>query len=262
MAIRYDKSFNKQIRRIVNNFNRKVQRAESKGIKNTPSTIKVSELKLNYKNRYELKRRLNQLNKFNLKEAQKTVRVGTDNLKMNRWQYDTYKSNQKYTVNKINQYIQRQEDIDRLNKRILPSERTRQLKSNLKALQKAAKPGATASQIKRASAIAKRYNENRAESDEIFRDNFFDMLWANSSFYELDENTVQRIQDELSQLEPDQLLELYNNEPYIKTIVEGYHTAKMTSGQSISQSESDRFQAMMEQLEDNLPYLIDKYSKI
>lgn len=65
MAIRYDKNYNAEIRRIVSNFNRKRNRAIKRGFKNLPDRVLVSDLKKRYTSRRLLNRELSLLRKFN-----------------------------------------------------------------------------------------------------------------------------------------------------------------------------------------------------
>lgn len=76
MAIRYDKNFNAEITRIVKNFNSKVMRL--KGIERVlaPKTVLVSELKSEYDNRNELKRRLRELQIFSERGIEEEIVIG------------------------------------------------------------------------------------------------------------------------------------------------------------------------------------------
>ena len=49
MAIRYDANYNREISRVVKNFNNKRNRAIKRGLKNVPAPIKVSDLKARYR---------------------------------------------------------------------------------------------------------------------------------------------------------------------------------------------------------------------
>lgn len=65
MAIRYDKDFNAEIKRIVYNFNRKRKRAIERGIDQVPEKQYVSELKFRYSKKSDLVRELKLLERFN-----------------------------------------------------------------------------------------------------------------------------------------------------------------------------------------------------
>lgn len=76
MAIRYDKQFNAEIARVVKNFNAKVMRLSSEARVLAPKTVLVSELKQQYDNRNELKRRLKELQIFSQKGMEEEVVIG------------------------------------------------------------------------------------------------------------------------------------------------------------------------------------------
>lgn len=64
MAIRFDRSYNARITRVVKNFNQKRNRAIKRGFKDVPPPIRVSDLKARYTTRNELNKQLTQLSKF------------------------------------------------------------------------------------------------------------------------------------------------------------------------------------------------------
>ena len=260
MGIRFNKAYNQRIRSVVKNFNAKVARAEAKGIEIVPSKISTKALKDAYILRSDLDRRLKQLENFNIQKTHNIYRVGQDFTRMSEWEYETMMRNKSATLRKVNAELNRQKKIDRLNKRILPSERTRQLKRTVKAL-KIMPTSATAAQIKRMGTIIRRYNEGRAETDAQFYENFFDMLWASVPYVEADEDMVQEIHDMLEQLSPQQLLDLYHNEQLLKNIVEDYNKYIDTQGYAITDKEVERKNETLQNLRDALPTLIEKYSK-
>jgi len=64
MAIRYDPGYNKEIRDVVRNFNRKRNRAYAKGFRDLPDLVKVSDLKARYSSREDLNKQLKMLKTF------------------------------------------------------------------------------------------------------------------------------------------------------------------------------------------------------
>ena len=260
MGIRFNKAYNQRIRSVVKNFNAKVARAEAKGIETLPSKISTKGLKDAYILRSDLDRRLKQLENFSVQKTQNIYRVGEDLTRMTEWEYETMMRNKSATLRKVNAELKRQKQLDRLNKRILPSERTRQLKRTVKSL-KITPMAATAAQLKRMSAIIRRYNEGRAESDAQFYENFFDMLWASVPYVDADEDTIQEIHDMLEQLTPQQLLDLYHNEQLLKNIVEDYNKYIDTQGYALTDREVQRKNETLQNLRDALPVLVEKYSK-
>ena len=64
MAIRYDPGYNKEIRNVVRNFNRKRNRAYARGFRDLPDLVKVSDLKARYSSREDLNKQLTMLKRF------------------------------------------------------------------------------------------------------------------------------------------------------------------------------------------------------
>lgn len=262
MSIRYNQKLNKQMASTVHNFNRKVSRAEAAGLKRVPEKTSVSYLKRTYTSRADLLRKLKQLDRFSMKDSGSIMKIGSDNTRLSNWQFESLKTDRYATIRKLEAELNRQKMIDRVNRRILPSERTRQVRATLKAL-KVSPTAATASQLNRMQAIIDRYGERRVETDEQFYTNFFDMLWSNYNFVGADEDLLQEIEDMMRTLTPQQLLELYNNEKEIKAIVDDYNKYVDTLGDAArSDKEKQRKNSTLESLRLMLPSKIEKYKKL
>lgn len=94
MAIRYNPKYNKEIQRVVRNFNRTRKRAEQAGVpKNKlPNPVKISELKANFNTRKDLDKVLNQLQKFSVRSTKQRIKIGED-FNTTQWNYDFLKLN-------------------------------------------------------------------------------------------------------------------------------------------------------------------------
>ena len=97
MAIKFDKAYNAEIRRVVHNFNQKRNRAIKRGYRYLPPKMTVSELKSRYTSRSQLNRDLNALKRFN-REGDKALKVveTSGGAKAIKWEYDYLKRNLKY----------------------------------------------------------------------------------------------------------------------------------------------------------------------
>lgn len=97
MAIKFDKAYNAEIRRVVRNFNQKRNRAIKRGYKYLPPKMTVSELKSRYTSRSQLNRDLNALKRFN-REGDKALKVveTSGGAKAIKWEYDYLKRNLQY----------------------------------------------------------------------------------------------------------------------------------------------------------------------
>lgn len=97
MAIKFDKAYNAEIRRVVRNFNQKRNRAIKRGYRYLPPKMTVSELKSRYNSRSQLNRDLNALKRFN-REGDKALKVveTSGGAKAIKWEYDYLKRNLQY----------------------------------------------------------------------------------------------------------------------------------------------------------------------
>lgn len=97
MAIKFDKAYNAEIRRVVRNFNQKRNRAIKRGYRYLPPKMTVSELKSRYTSRSQLNRDLNALKRFN-REGDKALKVveTSGGAKAIKWEYDYLKRNLQY----------------------------------------------------------------------------------------------------------------------------------------------------------------------
>ena len=113
MAIRFDKAYNAEIRRVVKNFNRKRNRAIKRGYSHLPPALTVSELKSRYETRSQLNRDLNLLRKFNTGKdaALKTVET-SGGAKAIKWEYDYLKANLRQAKKFYDREIQEAAKLD------------------------------------------------------------------------------------------------------------------------------------------------------
>lgn len=91
MAIRYDKSLNKEINRVVRNFNSKVKRLE-KDERNLmlPSKVSVKEIKSGVTNRRELYRELEKLKRYSTRGIEETMKT-SGGVELSKYQYENLK---------------------------------------------------------------------------------------------------------------------------------------------------------------------------
>ena len=74
MAIRYDKTLNKEINRVVKNFNNKVKRLEqSERDLMLPAKVSIKELKDEFRTRRELYRELEKLKRYSKRGIEETI---------------------------------------------------------------------------------------------------------------------------------------------------------------------------------------------
>lgn len=95
MTIRYDPGYNAEIRRVVQNFNRKRARAYAKGFRDLPDIIKVSDLKARYETRSELNKELRMLKRFSSRKDVLRQIENQGGAKAISWEFNYLKQNVK-----------------------------------------------------------------------------------------------------------------------------------------------------------------------
>ena len=118
MGIRFDADFNKEIRRVVKNFNAKQTRLTKKGYKNLPPRLTAKELKARYATKREIRADLARLEKFSRQPVQEVELSGGG--KAIKWELDYIKKQQEYA--KI-YWDKRIKDLSKREKRF-PAERS------------------------------------------------------------------------------------------------------------------------------------------
>lgn len=111
MAIKYSKKYNKEITRIVRNFNTKRNRAIKKGKRLVPPQITVSDLKSRYENRRDLNRELRLLENFGKRDALTEVE-NLGGARAVKWEVQYLKANLKYAKEFFDQEIRKASHID------------------------------------------------------------------------------------------------------------------------------------------------------
>lgn len=261
---KYTPEFNKEIRSIVKNFNKKVDRLSQKypKSKRIPEKVTVRGLKSTYSKKSDMERRLKQLQSFNEEKLNKLVSVSSDNAKVSQFEYESFRLQRRVAKEKIQHLLKLNQQRDKKEGRIIPSHRTRSLKANLRTIEQTDKSRFSFKSFMSSKRMTDRYAERKAKTDQQFFENFFDMLWANQAYNELDPDLVQQAHDLLEQLSPEQLLEMYNSEPDISRLVEDYNLFTDTQGYSLTDTEVIRARVRFESLMDELPDLVKKYKKM
>lgn len=97
MAIRFTPEYNREIRRVVANFNRKRNRAISRGFRYLPEPVTTRELKQRYSKRVDLNRELSRMEAFSSGRDDPLKIIETSGgAKAIKWEYDNLKRNIKY----------------------------------------------------------------------------------------------------------------------------------------------------------------------
>lgn len=264
MATKYSEEFNREARRIVKNYNARVKKLKSKypTSRKIPAHVTVKGLKSAYTSKTDLKRKLRLLESFSEDKMNMTVSVSRDHVNVSKYDFQTYKLNKKIAQGKIKHLLERNQQKDRMEGRFLPSHRTRALQAQLDTLQRGDVNKSSYESYRASKRMASRYTDKREETDQQFYTNFFNMLWANQTMSDIDPELVSQAEQLMKKLSPEQLLEMYNSEPDVQRLVEDYNMYIDSQGEALTDTEQMRSRIRFEMLMDELPALVEKYSKI
>lgn len=247
MAIKYSKDLNAEIRNTVRNFNKRVVRAEKRGFRNLPNTVKVSELKSRYENRSQLVRELRRLQNF--KRGDILTRVENQGgARAISWQFDFIKTNAK----EAKEYFER--EYERVNKRLgkYPGERLYRdaIASKINLLERNINY-LTQSQFRSVmSAVNEFYNVPRNREAQ-YRGFLSEVEWVMEQTG-IPQEERDKFFKKFSKLTPSQFLYAYQNNPIIERIYNLYQ--KREDGESyLTDSEenaTDLMDTLMEDAED------------
>lgn len=217
MAIRYDQSFNREIARIVKNFNNKIKRLERLDHNLLPDTVLVSDLKKDYTKRADLKRRLRKLQKFSERGAENIIQVGELTTTNYQFQLDkqraaTAKRNLTRQINEV----QRVETSTRgLRSDYLQNLQYRRNYLNLKI------KDLSKSQLKTREKIISQ-EENLGSKQESFYNNIFQMMFRSAYQAGITQDKILPLLNKLKQLTPYQLSQAVEVHGVFKDFLDRY----------------------------------------
>lgn len=218
MAIRFDRAYNNEIRRVVKNFNQKRNRAIRRGIYNVPPLLKVSELKARYEKRSDLNRDLKLISKFNEEDALETIEL-SGGVKAIKWEVQYLKAN----LNQAKAYYDR--EIYRLS--ALDTELGVTKKEMLNNL----RDKRAYLDLELATLAPNQYGTYRATIEEALKSNYSKKQayrgWLNEvetimQRLGYDKRTINKFFEGFDQLTPSQFITMYRQNNLISRIYELY----------------------------------------
>lgn len=218
MAIRYNKQYNKEIARVVKNFNETRNRAIKNNYKNVPPLVKVSDLKARYTTRAELNKELTRLKKFKADELLKTIE-NRGGAKAVKWEFNYLKGNLK----NAEEYYKREYDraIKRAGKYVGERQYVDNIKAKLDLLQTDI-AYMNQSQFKSAMATIREYVAAPSHLKAQYRGFLNEVEWVMQQIGYSKEKR-DKIFDKFSTLTPSQFLYAYDNNDMIARIYRLYH---------------------------------------
>lgn len=228
MAIRYDKKINKEINRVIKNFNQKIVRLEKQGKELLPSKITKKELKESVYNRNELKRKLKELQQFSNRNAEQIIETNTG-LKLTQYELTNLKRENARIKRNITREINRliysrpkvfgktqtstfseMGDIDFLN-----------LKARRKALDKDILK-LNKQEFERFKKLVEKTGRNQQYMNSIFKENYFQMLTDLGYYFDYDNEKLIGLKEKLMKMKPNDFLRLFKEDKSIRAILDYY----------------------------------------
>ncbi len=256
-----------EIKRVVNNYNRKIRRLELKGtdllLPNRTSVSEQLEIAKELNTKVEINRRIKDLQAFTKRGGEKSISVRGKTLP--RYQYENIKRYKAIALRNINKKLKFYENTnimesgqdlgytyaqlgDReylnlqakkkalLNKKISDFETSRQLDNYLNTLKA----------------------NTRVYDDNVFRNNYLDMIFKNATSFGLDNKKVKVIYDRLKELTPQQLATLFDKDKTIQALLYYYRDIKNIDNEEAFNSLSDDVYDVYDELYNNLDEIIEE----
>lgn len=260
MAIKFDKDFNKYIRRTVDAFNKKVARGQKQGLKYLPSKQSVKEIKEAFKGqsakREELKRQLKELESFNLKSAGQLVKLDSEEL-TSKYNYNLARKHQRRLRNQIEKEIAEQKAYTEAKPHLIMRRSRLSMLENIKE----SLMGDIKSRDTMRSINAQYGREYSSERIDNFYDSFFELMKKETKFIGYDKNKIKVIEEKLRSVDPETLIKMRQNSPYISTIMDRYDSDEAYNQEDID-AISDAYNNLYEKLDSIIAEFSEDYEEL
>lgn len=228
MAIRYDKKLNQEINRTIKNFNQKIRRLEKQEREVLPSTISKKELKESVYTRSELKRRLQELQRFSKRGAEEVLTTKSG-LKITKYELENLKRESKIIKARLTREINK---MKKTKPKVFGKEQVATFSEmgdtrflNLLARRKALNKNIEELSQKDYENYLKLVEKTKKKKDYyniFFKDNYLKALNYLAYFYGYDKSKLQDIEDKLKSLSSSNFLKAFDEDKSIKAILEYY----------------------------------------
>ena len=228
MAIRYDKKLNQEINRTIKNFNQKIARLEKQERELLPSKITKKDLKESVYTRSELQRKLRELQRFSKRGAEDIITT-KGGVKLTQYELQNIKRENARVKRNITREIYRLKvnkpkifgktqtstfsemgDTDYLNL----VARRKALEKNINVLSR--------EEFERFTKLIEKTGKNQQYMNNIFKDNYFDMLTDLAYYYDYDNDKLNMLKQKLMNLKPNDFMKLFKEDKSIRAILDYY----------------------------------------
>lgn len=251
MAIRYDRQFNQEIRRVVANFNKKVKRLEQADHTILPDRVLVSDLKKEFTKRADLKRELRRLKQFSERGAEEVLTIGS--MTDTKWGFAVEQERARITKQNLTREINSIESKGDISPRT--SDYLNNLKYRRAYLNKSVDQLEPYQLSIRKKIISQ--DENREKKQQQFYDNMFAMLFKTAYQVGADRDQLLEIMTTLRRLSPAQLADAIDEVPALRGFTTRYEA--FTSVDKDNEAAKDDLSQAVNTLYKNLPTITEYY---
>lgn len=231
MAIRYDKVLNKEISRVLNNYNAKVRRLErNTSLMSIPDTITKRELKASVNKRRDLQRKLNELKAFSKRGMEQNIKLKSG-VNISKYDYYKLKKESKRLKLKLNAEIKRYTETypKVLGKRQAVTFARTADSAYLTAISKRESLNKdisklSAEELTKYGNLLQRIGESSEYYETLFKNKYLDILTDLGYFYKYDNQKLEELKKRISALPPDEFYRLFREDKAINAVMDYYHT--------------------------------------
>ena len=231
IMIRYDKKFNKEINRIVRNYNQKITRIEKYVDSfnyHIPSKTTVKALKQNVYTRTELRRKLNELKRYSQRGIEESIQLPSGNI-ISKYEYQNLKREAKRVKQNVSREIKFLETEKPTNygKRQYTTfaqmgdsyylnmvAKRENLQKQIDIL--------TGEEYENYKKFVYKTGRSLEYQTSLFRENYKDMLFELAYYTKYDEEKIKLLEKKLDKLKNKDFYKLFRTENGIKAITEYY----------------------------------------
>lgn len=263
MAVRYDKKFLNEINRVVRNYNAKINRLD-KGLTEyiLPNKTNLTEIKNTYTNRTDIRRYLKDLQAFTKRGAEQNV---SESIDIPKYLFNQIKTKTRRFNYNINRQLKLYEttnvkNIGKKQKQSLASYYDLEYK-NLKAKKDILnKPLSKLTGRELLELNVKLSANTKTDRNQIFKENFIEMLASNYRTYGIETGDVKKLQQKIDTLSPEEFYKFSRTETLIRNILDYYNKIGSEDFNVFYENNLTTVQSDFDDLYNNIDTILEDYA--
>lgn len=218
--IRFDKNLNKEINRIVSQFNAKVNRLAAQNATHLPKLVDESLLRAKYSNRNLLLRELKQLESFTRPGAEEII-TSASGVRMSKWEFERSEKDRIYALKNITHALNKNtyqgSDLEKTLRSQQHFLRNQSMRSNFAARSREE----SEANIRKIKSISN-HLLSKVERDALFKEKLMEMIKKGFSEGDISDESIDYIISRLDELTPAQLAQAYHDNKSLRNFIENY----------------------------------------